>query len=193
MARRERKRPVPRQSAVSRALTRKARPFGTGTSADQTARLTRALGRQETARRLGVSDRTLRRYLAGGTPSKRNAARLAEAVRTSPEVRRQAVAPLREARLRNRGAYVRIAGMIGGSPGGKRKNWRHMTIGEQTPIHLSGGQMSEILDAFEAGNDDEALDLLREHVGEAYGFGGIRFEDLTLLEFLRDNPGWSVE
>jgi transcriptional regulator with XRE-family HTH domain len=184
MARRLR-RPISPQQALGRAVTRKARPYGTGGTADQVRRLEGTLGRQETARRLGVSDRTLRRYRAGGTPSRANAARLAEETRTAPEVRRAAVNPRRESRLRNRGAYVRMTGDIGVTRDPRYK--RRRTIGESSPIHLDGPVMAEILDAYELGDDNAALELLREALDDEY-VGGITFDDLNSLEFLRDDP-----
>jgi hypothetical protein len=185
----KRKRPLSLSDAIGRAVTRKARPVPTGTAAENTRTLDEALGRRGTAERLGVSERTLRRWRAGGTPSKAHAERLAEEARTAREVRRQAIAPRREARLRNRGAHVRMTGMIGGTPGGNRRNWRQRTIGDRTDIHLSGEQMGAILDAWEAGDDEGAMEALRDALAEEYdGFASIKFEDLTQLDFLRDDP-----
>jgi hypothetical protein len=166
-------------------VTRKARPTGTGTTADQARRLEAALGQRGAAERLGVSERTLRRYKSGGKPSKANRARLDEMTRTAPEVRRAAVSQRREARLRNRGAYVRMSARIG--VGDERKYRRRRTIGETSPIHLSGEQMSGIIDAYEQGDDAAALDQLREALDDEY-IRDINFDDVELLEFLRDNP-----
>jgi len=190
---RERKRPMSLADAIGRAVTRKARPTPTDT-AQRVRALEDAVGRRETARRLEVSDRTLRRWRAGGQPSRAHAAKLAEETLREREVRRQAVSPRRETRLRNRGAYVRMSGKVGGgSPGAKRKNTRQRTIGAEgfESIHLSGDDMSEILDRWEAGNDEGALEALREAIRETpWGsdFGSFEFDDLTRLEFLRDDP-----
>jgi transcriptional regulator with XRE-family HTH domain len=179
------KRPISPQSAVSRAVTRKARPFGTGGAGDQTRRLEAAYGRQGTAERLGVSERTLRRWRAGGRPSRAHAERLAEETRTSAEVRRQALSPRREARQRSRGAYVRMSGQIGA--GSDPKYRRRRVIGATSPVHLSGDQMAGILDAYAEGDDESAAELLRQALDEEYA-PGASFGDLESLEFLRDDP-----
>jgi len=64
---------------------------------------------------------------------------------------------------------------------------RNRTIGGTSPIHIPGDAMSDILDAFEAGDDEAALERLREALDDEY-VGGITFEDLNALEFLRDDP-----
>jgi hypothetical protein len=178
---RERKRPMRPEQAIRRATTRRARPAG-GTSAEQVRALERRLGRERARQKLGVSERTMRRYRAGGTPSKANAEKIQRAA---------SISPLREARLRNRGAYVRMTAKIGGgTSGAKRKNARQRTIGDEgmASIHLSGDEMAEILDAFEAGDDEGALEALREAMADDYGFPHFDFEDVTRLEFLRDDP-----
>jgi hypothetical protein len=172
-------------AAVERALTGRARPFGSGGPAENLRRLEAAVGRQEAARRLGVSERTLRRYRAGGTPTRANAARLAEVTRTSPEVRRAAISDARRNRLRNRGSYVRMTADIGVT--GDPKYKRRRTIGTSSPVHLSGEQMAAIQDAFDAGDTDGAVDALRDALGEEYA-AGITFDDVQALEFLRDDP-----
>jgi hypothetical protein len=177
--------PISARTAVERALTRRARPFGSGGAADDLRRLEAAVGRQEAARRLGVSERTLRRYRAGGMPTRANAARLADVSRTAPEVRRAAVSDARRKRLRNRGAYVRMSGDIGVTANPKYR--RRRTIGATSPIHLAPDQMAEIQDRFDAGDTDGAVDALREALGEEYA-AGINFEGLDALEFLRDDP-----
>jgi hypothetical protein len=124
----------------------------------------------------------MRRYRAGGQPSKTNAEKLARASQINPR---------REARLRNRGAYVRMSGKIGGgTPGARRKNTRHRTIGAEgfESVHILGDEMSEILDRWEAGDDEGALEALREAIADDLGFPSFDFEDLTRLEFLRDDP-----
>jgi DNA-binding transcriptional regulator YdaS (Cro superfamily) len=190
------RRPMSPAKAIGRALTRRARPVSAdGADARQNARaLSATLGREGAAARLGVSERTLRRWRAGATPSRANAERLAAAATAAPEVRRQDLSPRREARLRNRGAYVRLSGLVGGgTPGARRKNTRQRTVGEQglESVHLSGDDMSGILDRWEAGDDQGALDALRDAMRQTpWGseFGNFEFEDLTMLEFLRDDP-----
>jgi hypothetical protein len=177
---RERKTPMQPESAVERAVTRRARP-APGSAADQVRAVETRLGRERARERLGVSERTMRRYRAGGTPSKANAEKIQ---------REASISPRREARLRNKGAYVRMTGKIGAdTPGKKRRGagQRHRTIGDTSAIHLSGEQMAEILDRWHQGDEEGAVEALREALGEEY-YGGITFDDLTRLEFLRDNP-----
>ena len=178
---RERKRPMSPEQAIGRAATRQVRP-APGTSADHVRQLEQRYGRAGARQRLGVSERTMRRYRAGGTPSRSNAERLARQARISPR---------REARLRSRGAYVRLSGnMGGGTPGAKRRDTRHRTIGDEgmTSIPLTGQEMSDILDAWEAGDDEKALEELRDAIAREYGWSNLTFEDLTRLEFRRDDP-----
>lgn len=187
---RERKRPMSSPSAIGRALSRKARPaVPPGTPEAKARQLEGELGAAEARRRVGVSARTWRRWKAGGTPSVRNAAALsAEAERSA---RRAAISPRREARMRNRGAYVRMAGRIGGgTPLAGRRNTRHRTIGGEgyASIHLPGEVMGDICDAWHAGDDEAALEALREALADEYGFTNLTFDELTLLEFLRDDP-----
>jgi hypothetical protein len=170
--------------AIGRAVTRRARP-APGTSAENVRTLEARYGREGARQRLGVSERTMRRYRAGGTPSKANAER----------IRRQAsISPRREARLRNRGAYVRLSGAIGGgTPGARRKNTRHRTIGDEgfESIHLSDDDLREIEDRWLAGDDEGSLEALRDAIRETpWGadFGNFEFDELTSLEFLRDDP-----
>jgi hypothetical protein len=124
----------------------------------------------------------MRRWRAGGTPSSAHRERLQ---------REASLSPRRETRLRNQGAYMRMTGMIGADSPGKRRRpgegMRHRTIGDNTAIHLDGGQMGEILDLYHQGDEDGALEALREALGDAY-YGSITFENLTQLDFLRDPP-----
>jgi hypothetical protein len=187
---RERKRPMSPETAIGRGLTRHARPPAAPDSPEAKARALGAeLGDAEAARRVGVSQRTWRRWKAGGKPAGRNAAALnTEAGR---QARRSAISARRAARLRRRGAYVRMSGRIGGdTPGAGRRNTRHRTIGDagSTSIYLTGDDMAAILGAWEAGDDQGALDVLRDAVADEYGFPNFSFDGLTSLEFLRDDP-----
>jgi len=190
---RNRKTPMSPEQAIARGLTRKARSAPTGTRGNLSA-LEGAVGRRGLGERLGVSERTLRRWRAGGTPSKRHAEALAREASQAREVRRAKISPRREARLRNKGAFVRMAGKVGGgTPGARRKNTRQRTVGAAgfESVHLSGEQMADILDRWESGDDAGALDVLRDAVRETpwgSSFGNFEFDDLTMLEFLRDDP-----
>ncbi len=184
---RKRKTPMSGGQAIRRALTRRARPA----SMDQQMKaMEDRYGRAGAAQRAGVSDRTWRRWRTGAAPSKANAGKLAD------QARQAQISPRREARLRNRGAFVRLAARVGGgTPGAKRKNTRQRTIGAEgfESIHLSGDQMSEILDRFEAGDDQGAFDALQEAIrdtpwGSEFGAFDFDKDSITLLEFLRDDP-----
>lgn len=187
---RERKRPMSPESALGRGLTRQARPAPEAGSTEAKARaLEGELGAAEAARRVGVSERTWRRWKAGGKPAGRNAEALNKQAQAS--ARRASISSRREARLRKTGAYVRMSGKIGGdTPGARRRNTRHRMIGGEgtASIRLNGGDMGAILDAWESGDDAAALDLLRDAVADEYGFSNLAFDDLTMLEFLRDDP-----
>lgn len=182
---RKRKTPMTPARAIDRALSRQARPAST----DKNMRaMEDRYGRAGAARRAGVSERTWRRWRAGGTPSRANAAKLGD------EARAARVNPRREARLRNKGAYLRMTATVGGgTPGARRKNARQRSIGEAgfESIHLSGDQMGEILDRWEAGDDAGAAEALRDAIRETpwgSSFGNFEFDDITSLEFLRDDP-----
>jgi hypothetical protein len=181
---RELRRPMAPERAIARAATRQARPSPAPVT-EQVRALEARYGREGARERLGVSARTMRRYRAGGRPSKANAAKIA---------RQAQINPRREVRLRSRGAYVRMSGKVGGgTPGARRKNTRQRTIGAEgfESVHLSGEDMSEILDRWEAGDDEGALEALRDAIRETpwgSSFGNFEFEDLTRLEFRRDDP-----
>jgi hypothetical protein len=81
----------------------------------------------------------------------------------------------------------------GGRPGARRKDSRTRTIGAEgfEGVHLTGDQMSEILDPWEAGDDTGALDALRDAIRETpwgSSFGNFEFDDISSREFLRDDP-----
>lgn len=173
---RERRRPMSSESAIGRAVTRKARPAVAPDTPQAKARqIEGELGAAEAARRVGVSERTWRRWKAGGKPSGRNATALnTEADRAA---RRKAVAPRRETRLRRRGARARMSGNLG-LPEARYR--RHRTV----EADLSPEQMGDIIDAWQAGDDDAALAALQDAFGENY-LANFTFEDLTRLEFLR--------
>jgi hypothetical protein len=166
---RELRRPMSPESAIGRAATRRARPVP-GTAADHVRALEARYGRAGTRERLGVSERTMRRYRAGGRPSRRNAERIAREARISSR---------REARLRNRGARVRMSGNLGLDVR-DRSYRRHRTI----TVDLTPEQMGEILDAWKAGDDEGALKALHGALDENY-LDNFAFEDLTQLAFLR--------
>jgi len=87
-----------------------------------------------------------------------------------------------------------MAGKVGGgTPGARRKNTRQRTVGAEgfESVHLSGEQMADILDRWESGDDTGALDALRDAMRETpwgSSFGNFEFDDLTMIEFLRDDP-----
>ncbi|MCY0922884.1 helix-turn-helix transcriptional regulator [Streptomyces sp. H27-G5] len=144
------------------------------------------------AQRLGVGERTVKNWREGKSkPKAQNFEKLQDTVRTSPEIRRQSLAPLRESRMRNQGSYVRMTAKIGSdSPGADKFNGRTRTIGadKDHPLHLTAEQLGTILDAYGNGDDEAAMEAFREAVGEQY-YGGFEFEDVTNMEFIRDYDG----
>ncbi|MEU4954966.1 MULTISPECIES: helix-turn-helix domain-containing protein [Streptomyces] len=149
------------------------------------------LSRKTIAQRLGVGERTVKNWREGKSkPKAENFEKLQHTVRTSPEIRRQALSPLRESRMRNQGSYVRMTAKIGADSPGTGFNGRTRTIGGDAdhPLHLTGEQLSTILDAYANGDDDAALEAFRDAVGDQY-YGGFDFEDVTNLEFIRDYDG----
>jgi hypothetical protein len=165
--------------AIERGLSRRARP-APGDAQEHARQIQNRLGRERAREQLGVSDRTYRRWLAGGRPSAANAEQLAK---------HASISPRREARMRKRGAYLRAAGMVGGTPGGRRSNWRHRTIGGrgQASVYLTGDEMGKILDRYYAGDTKGAYDVLTDALAEN-GFGALKIEDPTRLEFLQRDP-----
>lgn len=126
-------------------------------------------GRPDTkaaARALGVSVRTVQRWIKNGLPARSSAA--ADQLRaqhqqwqTGPGGRRAALSKRREARLRNKGTTFVFYGTISISGDVRTRG---------TTIPVDGDRMSPILDAALAG--DDALALRRLEDAFAHDFGG---------------------
>jgi hypothetical protein len=170
---RERRRPMSPENAIARGVTRRASP-APGTIGEQVQALEALYGREGARARLGVHERTMRRYRAGGTPTKANAEKIARQARLASRRGRRG-----EAQLRNRGAKVRMSGNLGLNRN-QQQYRRHRTI----TVNLTPEQTSEITDLWLAGDDEGAVEALREALGENY-LANFDFEDLTQLEFLR--------
>lgn len=140
-------------------------------------------GTRQAAQQLGVSQRTVRRWLQrdreGRPVASRNTQRLTNAARV--QARRAALSPRREARMRSRGATIRARGNMGPGaidPRYVRRN-RTALLPDASPEFIS-----DLLDAYNAGDDDRALEILNDRFGDEYGVSGWTFEDLSQLDFL---------
>lgn len=199
-----RKTPIDDATALTRAITRGAKQPATDDVRDMVRTLETALGsKKAVAERLGVSPRTVERWVTSAgqqrKPSGSTLDKMRDAVRTAPELRRQALSPRREARIRNKGSYVRMSATIGATspiPGGQDLQFsgRPRTIGGDAdrPLHLDADHMSAILDAYLAGDDEGIRDVFQDALGDAY-YGSVEWQDVTGLEFLRDYDGEQPE
>lgn len=131
---------------------------------------------------LGVSQRTVQRWIrAGRLPVRARTGGPAElqqrhrAWKASPEGRRAALSPRREARLRNKGTTIRFLGVISISADRRRRS---------TSVLLSGDQMSRILDAALAGDDVAAHEALEDAFGESFG-GSVTLSEIGSLSTYR--------
>lgn len=77
-----------------------------------------------------------------------------------------------------------MSAKIGSKPPGSGFNGRERTIGGDAdkPIYLEPDRISAILDAYNNGDDAAAMQALKDALGDQY-YGGIRFEDVTSMEF----------
>ncbi|WP_438297756.1 helix-turn-helix domain-containing protein [Streptomyces sp. HUAS TT7] len=143
------------------------------------------------AKRMGKGESTVRNWFSGKSkPKPENLKKIQETVTKAPEVRQQSLSPLREQRMRNQGSYFRMSAKIGSKSPGSGFNGRERTIGGDAdkPIYLEPDQISAILDAYNNGDDAAAMQALEDALGDQY-YGGIRFEDVTSMEFIRDYGG----
>ncbi|MFF9908788.1 hypothetical protein ACF1HU_35910 [Streptomyces olivaceus] len=168
------------KDALYRGMSRKNDP-SKGSAKDMVASAEKVLGsKKEVARRLGVSERSVQRWAAGGKLRWGNASKLKDFVRNDPDMRRAQLSDLREARIRNQGSRVKVSGNMGVTSAGKK--YRRSRAIE---TELSPEAMGEIMDKWLAGNDDEALAALHEALGNEY-VSGFELDDvLENLEFLR--------
>ncbi|WP_203338643.1 hypothetical protein [Nocardioides limicola] len=128
------------------------------------------------AAQLGVSQRTVQRWLKQGMP-KRSAA--AENLtqqhgswRASPAGRRARLSTRRESRLRNKGTQMVFYGKVRISADERRRG---------TTVTIGPERMAQILDAALAADDQLALASLEEAFGEAFG-GSVTLVEIDQLD-----------
>lgn len=169
------------QDALYRGVSRKNDP-SKGTPSEMVQSAEKVLGNKKlVAQRLGVSERTVQRWASGeGKPRWGNAAKLKNFVRNDPDMRRAQLAPLREARIRNQGSKVKATGDMGVTAAGKKYR-RERTI----EVELSPDAMTDIMEKWLEGKDDDALDALNEALGNEYVSGFELADVLENLEFPR--------
>jgi len=114
----------------------------------------------------GVSRRTVQRWVKEGIPPHSDPAKHLAADhatwQNSPDGRAGAMNSRRESRLRSQGTAMVISGKFTVSAGDTRGV-------RTTTIQLTGAQLSAILDANLAGDDERAHRLLEEAVGSNFG------------------------
>lgn len=140
--------------------------------------------KKEIAEQLGVSVRTVERWMTAGAERRnptrsKHAAGLTALARNHSKVRQQARSGRRAARMRNKGARVRIKGSQGPRVG---KSWRvrHRTVTEEIDPY----SMEKILDAWDQGDDDAALQALQDAL-EDHGYPpGWEWEGGADVDFL---------
>lgn len=128
------------------------------------------------AEQLGVSQRTVQRWVKQGLPKRSGAAEgLAQrhtTWRNSPEGRRARLSPRRESRLRNKGTTMVFYGKIGISADQRRRG---------TSVLIDGERMGQIIDASLAGDDQLALDRLEDAFGDSFG-GSVSLVEIEQLD-----------
>jgi predicted transcriptional regulator len=147
---------------------------------------------KEAAKRLGVSQRTVQRWLAPAGRERRNprsdsverlrrVAARTPAVRNHVEVRRRLLAARRQARLASNKVRVRVRGVQGPVVKGvDYRRWRHIEF------VLPGQGLSDVFDLWLAGADANALGALEALTEVYYGVPGWQFGALEVLELGND-------
>lgn len=150
------------------ALSRKAKPV----SVSPRERITDLYGTdprgrpntRAAAEDLGVSQRTIQRWLKAdrepSSPAGRQLTHQHQSWRSSAAGRAGQINSRREARLRKSGTTIQYKGLIAISADRRKRN---------TSVLLTGEQMSTILDATQAGDDDAALSALEDAFGDVFG------------------------
>lgn len=128
------------------------------------------------AAELGVSQRTVQRWIKEGMPTRSAAADdLAQRHATwldSAEGRRARLSTRREARLRNKGTTMVFYGRVRVSADDRRRG---------TTVTIDGDRMGGIIDAELAGNDQLALSRLEDAFGESFG-GSVTLVEIEQLD-----------
>ena len=139
--------------------------------------------KKDLAADLGVTVRTIQRMTtrtgSETRSDKRHAGRIGEFVRKDPRVRAATGSKRRKSRMKNKGAKVKIRGRQGPKVG---KSWP--TRARLVELDLDPYEMEAILDAWENGDDDSALEALQDAL-EDEGFPpNWSWEDGAAVEFL---------
>lgn len=128
------------------------------------------------AAQLGVSQRTVQRWVKEGMPRRSTAAdgltRQHGAWRDSADGRRARLSTRREARLRSKGTQMVFYGTVRISSDQRKRG---------TTVTLDGNRMGQILDAALAGNDRLALARLEDAFGDAFG-GSVDLVEIDQLD-----------
>ena len=128
------------------------------------------------AEQLGLSQRTVQRWLKQGMPKKSSAAdnlnQQHGTWRNGPAGRRARLSPRREARLRNKGTQMVFYGKVRISADERKRG---------TTLTVDGERMGQILDAALAGNDQLALARLEDAFGDAFG-GSVTLVEIDQLD-----------
>lgn len=128
------------------------------------------------AEQLGVSQRTVQRWLKQGMPSRSVAAdQLSQrhsSWRNSTAGRRARLSSRREARLRNRGTTMVFYGRVRISADERRRG---------TTVTIDPNRMGQILDAALANDDRLALAHLEDAFGDAFG-GSVSLVEIEQLD-----------
>lgn len=125
------------------------------------------------AQDLGVSQRTVQRWIKDGMPKGRSRSGGPEQLKADHQAwknssagRRAALSPRREARLRNQGTSMVFFGKISISGDQRRRS---------TTVDITGTQMGQIIDANLAADDVAAHAALEDAFGNAFG-GSVSLE-----------------
>lgn len=131
---------------------------------------------KEAANQLGVSQRTVQRWLKQGMPRRSEAADQLQqrhgSWRNSAAGRRARLGTRREARLRNKGTTMVFYGKVRISADERRRG---------TTVTIDGNRMGQILDAALDGNDQLALARLEDAFGDAFG-GSVSLVEIDQLD-----------
>ncbi|MEV5880729.1 hypothetical protein AB0L75_42465 [Streptomyces sp. NPDC052101] len=172
--------------ALYRAVSRTPAPTGKESAADLVTRAEQALGsKKAVADRLGVSTRTVERWAKRegrwrSKPKAQHEQMLRDLARNAPEARARSMSPLRAARIRNKGATLRVTANMGPSYAGKKYR-RERTI----EVQLSGDAMQPVIDKWLSGDDAGAMEALHSALDEEYLAGFELGDVVDVMDLLR--------